>query len=208
MADDVKGPREVKSKREILDSAGQPQKDWLDAGGVKYTSLTDDFSVTLMFSEGDHDFPVLPDAVVRAYAAFGGLTHLGNITNTVRNGLKSNFASEREALEAAVADLLEGNWTSQRGETEAGPTLLLQALVRVKDRADGKVRGEAEIKALGDWLSAQDIAEGDARKKAAADRRKTAKAVRGVAEAILDIQRERLSKRGGGETVDAGAIPG
>lgn len=113
------------SKREVIGSDGAVQDDWIGAAGFRYTSLADDFAVDVMFAE-------LPDEVIRGLAAFGGLTLAGNVTNTVRNGERKGDgpSTEREALSAWLENLKAGNWTSPRGEVEAGVGLLAEAVQR------------------------------------------------------------------------------
>lgn len=198
---DEKRTHVKKAQRDVLDGAGDVQTSWLDAFAIRYKSLSDGGEIIQSYDD-------TPDATRRAQWAFGALTHYGNITNTVRNGVKSRFSSEKEALEAAYADIMEGNWPGESGETEAGPTLLLQALVRVKEKADGKTRSVEQVRAIADWLSAQDKEEGDERKAEAKARRTKAKDVAGVAETILELQRERLAKRTSANAVNVDEIPG
>ena len=111
------------SKREKLNEKGELQDDWIGAGGFRYTVLDGGFELNVMWDE-------LPVESQQALMAFGGLTLAGNTTNTVRNGEnKGEATSEKDALLALVENLKAGNWTSPRGEVEAGPGLLAEAYV-------------------------------------------------------------------------------
>ena len=117
------------SKREVLGSDKTPQDDWIDAHGFKYTVLGNGFELSASFDE-------LPDEVMRGLAAFGGLTLAGNVTNTVRNGeIKGTPDEEQAALLAWIENLKAGNWTSPRGEIEAGVGLLAEAYVAAMAKA-------------------------------------------------------------------------
>lgn len=163
------------SKREILDNAGNTQDDWAGAAGIRYTSLADDFALDVMFDD-------LPDEIVRGLAAFGGLTLAGNVTNTVRNGERKGDgpSTEREALTAWLENLKSGNWTSPRGEVEAGVGLLAEAI----QRSYAKKGKEIDIDLIKDKLKAMSKED-----KAAA--RKDP----GVKLAMLEIQTERAAKK-------------
>ena len=111
------------SKREVLNEKGELQDDWIGAGGFRYTVLDGGFELNVMWDE-------LPIESQQALMAFGGLTLAGNTTNTVRNGEnKGDAASEKDALLALIDNLKAGNWTSPRGEVEAGVGLLAEAYV-------------------------------------------------------------------------------
>ena len=111
------------SKREVLNEKGELQDDWIGAGGFRYTVLDGGFELNVMWDE-------LPVESQQALMAFGGLTLAGNTTNTVRNGEnKGEAASEKDALLALIENLKAGNWTSPRGEVEAGVGLLAEAYV-------------------------------------------------------------------------------
>ena len=111
------------SKREVLNEKGELQDDWIGAGGFRYTVLDGGFELNVMWDE-------LPVESQQALMAFGGLTLAGNTTNTVRNGEnKGDATSEKDALLALIENLKAGNWTSPRGEVEAGVGLLAEAYV-------------------------------------------------------------------------------
>ena len=173
------------SERIVLDESGDSQDSYLDAGGFCYHSLVDDYKAEVLFSE-------LPQSVVNGLAAFGALTLAGNTTNTVRNGKNSRWTTEKDALDAWVADLRAGNWTSESGEVEAGAKLLAEAVARVKSQHDGQTRGEDAIAKIEAWLLAHDVAD-DQRKATSKKRRADANARTDVKAARLDIQRERLA---------------
>lgn len=181
--------KHAKSKREILDANGAEQDDWAGAQGFRYTSLSDNHALTVMFSD-------LPDEIVRGLAAFGGLTLAGNVTNSVRNGERKGDgpATESEALNAWLENLRAGNWTSPRGEVEAGIGLLAEAAQRAYAKQGKNIALEditAKIKTLD--------------KDGKAKLRKDPK----VKLAMLEIQTERAAKKAaeaegeGKETEDA-----
>lgn len=163
------------SKREILAADGSVQDDWAGAAGIRYTSLADDFALDVMFDE-------LPEEIVRGLAAFGGLTLAGNVTNTVRNGERKGDgpSTEREALVAWLENLKSGNWTSPRGEVEAGVGLLAEAV----QRAYAKEGRDVAIETITEKLKAM------SKEDKAAVRKKDA-----VKLAILEIQTERAAKK-------------
>ena len=163
------------SKREILAADGSVQDDWAGAAGIRYTSLADDFALDVMFDE-------LSEEIVRGLAAFGGLTLAGNVTNTVRNGERKGDgpSTEREALVAWLENLKSGNWTSPRGEVEAGVGLLAEAV----QRAYAKEGRDVAIETITEKLKAM------SKEDKAAVRKKDA-----VKLAILEIQTERAAKK-------------
>lgn len=163
------------SKREVLDAAKAPQDDWTGAAGFRYTSLADDFAVDVMFDE-------LPDEIVRGLAAFGGLTLAGNVTNTVRNGERKGDgpATEREALTAWLENLKAGNWTSPRGEVEAGTGLLAEA-VQAAYAKKGKI---VDLEVIKDKIKGLDK-----------DGKATLRKDPGVKLAMLEIQTARAAKK-------------
>ena len=140
-ANSEKAPRNQVSKREVLDAQGSPQDEWIDAYGFSYTSLTENYEARLMFEE-------LPDAVVRALAAFGGLTLAGNTTNTVRNGKSKGDATEKSELIAWIENLKAGNWSNPRGEVEAGLSMLSQAYAVVMEKAGAPITPEIAMEKL------------------------------------------------------------
>lgn len=130
------------SERTVLDQDGKSQDEWLDAWGFAYKSLAEDFDLKVMFTD-------LPDPVMRGLAAFGGVTLAGNTTNTVRNDPnKSDDASEKEALIAWIENLKAGNWTSPRGEVEAGLNLLAEAYSKAMAKAGKDISTEAALEKL------------------------------------------------------------
>ena len=147
-----------------MNEKGELQDDWIGAGGFRYTVLDGGFELNVMWDE-------LPVESQQALMAFGGLTLAGNTTNTVRNGEnKGEAASEKDALLALIENLKAGNWTSPRGEVEAGVGLLAEAYVA----AMGKT---------GIVLDAVDVAA----KLKAADKDKR-KAVRGDPRVALELK--------------------
>jgi hypothetical protein len=151
--------RKAVSKRILLDANGAETDDIIGAGGFRYESLSEPgTSITAMFSGED----ALPQASILALAAFGGTTLAGNVTNTIRNGepKAGGPQTEREALEAWLKELREGNWTRPTGEVDPGMGLLAQAVARhfdsVKPLASGEKRGETEISKIKDWLAGLD----------------------------------------------------
>lgn len=117
------------SKREVLNASGVAQDEWVDAMGFAYTSLAENFKLDVLFTD-------LPDPIVRALAAFGGLTLAGNVTNTIRNSKTTPVdATEKAALTEWLDNLKAGNWSSERGEVEAGVGALAEAYVRAQAKA-------------------------------------------------------------------------
>jgi len=136
--------KQAVSKRDVLNASGAPQDEWIGAEGFAYTILKNAFELKVMFNE-------LPDAVRNALAAFGGLTLAGNTTNTVRNGvLKGTDTSEaeKEALVAWLENLKAGNWTTPRGEVQAGLNTLAEAYVRAKAAEGVTLELEATLEKL------------------------------------------------------------
>lgn len=130
------------SERVVLDGEGKAQDSWLDAYGFSYKSLGEDFELRCMFDE-------LPDPVARGLQAFGALTLAGNVTNTVRNGEnKGGEETEKGALLAWIENLKAGNWTSPRGETEAGINLLAEAYSRAMTGLGKELTVEAALEKL------------------------------------------------------------
>lgn len=130
------------SERNVLDAEGKVQDSWLDAWGFSYKSLAEDFELAVMFTD-------IPDAVMRGLAAFGGVTLAGNTTNTVRNGdNKNGVTSEKEALLAWIENLKAGNWTSPRGEVEAGLGALAEAYSRAMAKAGKEISVEDSLAKL------------------------------------------------------------
>jgi hypothetical protein len=130
------------SERNVLDAHGKPQDSWLDAYGFGYKSLAENFDLNVMFED-------IPDPVMRGLAAFGGVTLAGNTTNTVRNGEnKGGAATEKEALIAWIENLKAGNWTSPRGEMEAGIGLLAEAYSNAMSKAGKSITVEAAMEKL------------------------------------------------------------
>ena len=163
------------SKREILAADGSTQDDWAGAAGIRYTSLAEDFPLDVMFDE-------LPEDIVRGLAAFGGLTLAGNVTNSVRNGERKGEgpSTEREALLAWLENLKAGNWTSPRGEVEAGIGLLAESVQRMLEKS-GKV---VELETITEKIKAMS-------KEDKAKLKKDGK----VKLAMLEIQTERAAKK-------------
>ena len=172
---ETEGKKRAVSKREILAADGSVQDDWAGAAGIRYTSLADDFALDVMFDD-------LPPEIVYGLAAFGGLTLAGNVTNTVRNGERKGDgpSTEKEALLAWLENLKSGNWTSPRGEVEAGVGLLAEAVQRAYAK-EGKSVDIETITAKLKSMSKEDKA---------AVRKKDA-----VKLAILEIQTERAAKK-------------
>ena len=163
------------SKREILAADGSTQDDWAGAAGIRYTSLAEDFPIDVMFDE-------LPEDIVRGLAAFGGLTLAGNVTNSVRNGERKGEgpSTEREALLAWLENLKAGNWTSPRGEVEAGIGLLAESVQRMLEKS-GKV---VELETITEKIKGMS-------KEDKAKLKKDGK----VKLAMLEIQTERAAKK-------------
>ena len=163
------------SKREVLDSALAPQDDWAGAAGVRYTSLAEGFALDVIFDE-------LPSEIRDGLTAFGALTLAGNVTNTVRNGERKGDgpATEKEALIAWLENLKAGNWTSPRGEVEAGIGLLAEAYVRAMAKSGKTV----ELDAVKEKLA-----------KADKDAKKKVRTHPDVKQAMLEIQLERTKAK-------------
>jgi len=181
------------SDRIYLLADGSEADSPIEAKGAKYVSMTEPGAEVEAYFEGDGP-NVLPVEAIHGLAAFGFLTLAGNQTNTVRNGdvKEGGPQTEKEALDKFIGNLLAGNWTSVRGETEPGITLLAEAVARAKKAEDGKDR---EVRAVAEWLKTQDK---EFKKKL---RQRTV-----IKRAILDIQREKLGDKGADE--DLGDIAG
>ena len=167
------------SNRIYIDAQGQEVDSPVEALGAKYESLTEAGAAAVALFEGEGE-NVLPKEAVYGLAAFGFLTLAGNQTNTVRNGdpKEGQPQTEKEALDRFLANLLAGNWTSARGETEPGITLLAEAIARAKQAEDGK---ERQVKDVAEWLKGQDK-----------EFKKKLRARPAIKKMILAIQTERL----------------
>lgn len=111
------------SDRFVLNAQGAVQDEWADAHGFSYKSIPENYELKVMFDD-------LPKEIVYGLAAFGGLTLAGNTTNTVRNDKNTpdeDKGTEKDALMAWYENLKAGNWTSPRGEVEAGLGSLAEA---------------------------------------------------------------------------------
>lgn len=163
------------SKREVIGIDNEPQDDWAGAIGFRYTSLAEDFPLTVMFAD-------LPEEIRNGLAAFGGLTLAGNVTNTVRNGERKGEgpATEKEALIAWLENLKAGNWTSPKGEVEAGIGLLAEAVQRAYAKK-------------GKTLTVEEVT--DKLKAMAKDDKAKVRKDPGVKLAMLEIQTERAAKK-------------
>lgn len=175
VADTAAEKKRAVSKREIIGNDGAVQDDWIGAAGFRYTSLSDGFAVDVMFTE-------LPNEVLLGLAAFGGLTLAGNVTNTVRNGERKGDgpSTEREALTAWLENLKAGNWTSPRGEVEAGVGLLAEAVQRHYAKQGKTVELEVLVEKL---------------KGISKEQKATIRKDPGVKLAMLEIQTERAAKK-------------
>lgn len=162
--------RKAVSERIVLDAKGEEADTYSGAFGGRYKSLSEEGTIAeIYFKPLDENMPegvdVLAPEMVYALAAFGWLTLAGNVTNTIRNGTPKADGpqTEKEALEAWLADLHAGNWTKASGEVEPGMGLLAEAVARTLSDNDKKDRTspEAVAKVKG-WLEGLDK---DARKK-------------------------------------------
>lgn len=152
---EIKGRK--RSERTWLDANREEADDKMEVAGVSYQILPakdlkkgrewhEDFTLELMFDE-------LPEAAVHALAAFGALTWLGNITNTVRNykdgDVPPGATAQQEALTSAVEELKKGNWTSGRGDFEAGLPSLIEAYCDAIEKKTGtRPDGEEKLARL------------------------------------------------------------
>lgn len=165
------------SERVVLDAKREEADTYINATGFSYRSLSEPgTSLEVLFRPVDPDKAldsdkVLPMESIYALAAFGGLTLAGNVTNSIRNGepKADGPQTEREALEAWISDLFDGNWTKATGEVEPGLGLLAAAVARTLTENDGKDRTSDEaIAKIKAWLSDVDK---ETRKKWRADKR-------------------------------------
>lgn len=162
------------SEREVLGNDGKPQDEYIGAAGASYKVISEDFTAAVMFDE-------LPDDVVNGLAAFGWLTLAGNVTNAVRNGEnRSGETSEKEALQAWLDNLKNGDWSKPTGELEAGVRLLAEGYARARADAGSPVDVEQVFAKL---------------KAADKDKRKAVRSDPHVAKAIAQIQLERKAER-------------
>lgn len=178
--------RKAVSKRIILSADATPQDDWLGAAGVRYESLAAGKGVDVMFAD-------LPDEVQNGLMAFGALTLAGNVTNTVRNSEEGKALSDAERGQAEIDTLLawldnlkSGNWTSPRGEVEAGTELLALGYALAMRKA-GKEMTDDEAR---EKVKAADKAK---RKAVKSDPRVAA----AIAEIVLERKRAKLAESAG-----------
>lgn len=174
----------AKSKREVLSADGSAQDEWAGAAGIRYTSLSDNFPLEIMFDQ-------LPSEIVAGLTAFGALTLAGNVTNSVRNSERKGDgpATESEALTAWLDQLRAGNWTSERGEVEAGVGLLAEA----SQRAYAKKGKTIELELIAEKIKGLDKAGKAALRKDP-----------NIKLAMLEIQTERAAKKLAEATGEAG----
>ena len=199
-AADAKAKRKAVSERIVLDLAGEEADTYVNAAGVLYKSLSEaGTEARIWFDTPTAGLPegaqTMPPEMVKALAAFGALTLAGNVTNVIRNGTPKADGpqTEREALDAWLADLYAGNWTKASGEVEPGIGLLAEAVARTLSDNDKKDRTAPEaIAKVKGWLEGLDK---DARKTWRNDLR--------VKRHQTSIQAERAAKRAEG----AGATP-
>lgn len=193
--------RKAVSERIVLDAKGEEADTYVGAFGARYKSLSEEGTVAeVNFKAPEAGLPegveLLPQEMIEALAAFGWLTLAGNVTNTIRNGTPKADGpqTEKEALDAWLADLFAGNWTKASGEVEPGMGLLAEAVARTLSDNDKKDRTSPEsIAKVKDWLAGLDK---DARKKWRNDLR--------VKRHQSAITAERNAKRAEGVT---GALP-
>lgn len=160
----AKEKKKAVSKRIVLGPDRAESDTWTGAYGLRYESLSEPGAVAeLIFrpftSNGTENDKGLPEEMIYALAAFGGLTLAGNVTNVIRNGTPKADGpqTEREALEQWVADLMDGNWTKTSGEVEPGMGELAEAVARTLSDNDKKDRTSAEsIAKVKDWLAGLD----------------------------------------------------
>lgn len=186
--------RKAVSKRILLDANGAETDDYIGAGGFRYESLSEPgTAITAMFSGED----ALPQASILALAAFGGTTLAGNVTNTIRNGepKAGGPQTEREALDAWLKELRDGNWTRPTGEVDPGMGQLAAAVARhfdtVKPLPSGEARGEAEVAKIKDWLAGLD-------KETRAGWRKDPKVAAHIAR--INLERKEAAAANAGDT--------
>lgn len=162
------------STREVLGADGKPQDEYIGAAGASYEVISEGYTARVMFEE-------LADEVRDGLAAFGWLTLAGNVTNAVRNGEnRSGVASEKEALEAWLENLKNGDWSKPTGEFEAGLQLLAEGYVRARVEAGSPIELEEALSKL---------------KAADKDKRKAVRNDPFVSKAIAQIQLERKVER-------------
>ena len=117
------------SKREYILADGSEAENPMECAGFAYTILNGAKNVNGgKIEKIERFYDDASEAERKAFYSFAGFTLAGNVTNQVRNGtLKSGPETESEALKAWLENLAAGNWTSPRGEVEAGLGTLAQA---------------------------------------------------------------------------------
>lgn len=195
----AKPTRDTVSKREYIGADRAEVDSPLEAHGFRYTVLAAAKNRNagkvsahdLMFTDfglTEEEVASIPEQI-RGLAAFGAGTLAGNATNTVRNGtVKADGPqTEDEALIGWWNNLREGNWTSPRGEVEAGVSQAAEAYYRAL-----QTKGVTAF-ADGTALSLEEVL---VRYKAAdKDKRKAIRADDGYKLALAQIQLERAQKR-------------
>jgi hypothetical protein len=191
-ASEAAKPKKQKvSDRIVLDASGEEADTYVGATGILYKSVSEPGTeARIYFKTPTAGLPdgvsPLPQDMIEALAAFGALTLAGNVTNVIRNGTPKADGpqTEKEALDAWLADLYAGNWTKASGEVEPGLGLLAEAVARTLSDNDKKDRTSPEsIAKVKDWLAGLDK---DARKKWRGDLR--------VKRHQTAIQNERATK--------------
>lgn len=137
-----------KARRDWIDAKGNVVEEAKDATGFRYVHiptakrLKPDFDVDVDEPPSDATFEMLtiPEPVKTMGAIFGLLTLTGNIVSTETNP-KSKGDPDANPIPAVVArfeDMLNGNWTGERGTI--GPRYNAEELAK----AIAKVKGEAD----------------------------------------------------------------
>jgi hypothetical protein len=202
--------RDTVSKREYIVAGGAVADSPLDASGFSYTVLdsaknrnggkvTEHQLMLSDFGLTEEEVLALPEQI-RGLACFGIGTLAGNATNTIRNGtIKSDGPqTEDDALIAWWNNLKEGNWTSPRGEVEAGVTLAAEAYFRA-------LQGKG-ITAFADGteLSLEEVI---VRYKAAdKEKRKAIRSDNAYQVALKEIQLERAKKAAAAGTGESAVL--
>lgn len=126
------------SNRWHIDANGEEVDNPMEATGALYRYLEESDKPTISAQVDELIETGHKDIVIALFGA-GLYTIAGNVANRIRNGQVKDDGPQTvgEALKSWWDNLLAGNWTTPRGDVEAGVGLLAEAMLRAKNKVDG-----------------------------------------------------------------------